>query len=200
MSRYIIIEGGIGAGKSTLLKKLKNIYSEACFIGEYIDEPAGQTMFNLFRSGKIDPDTFQEYILDYWKRKLEYHEDGLYFMERGPLAGLAFVNRLNMRNYDEFEADVLKVMDNNNLNQFKFISMEAMLPISAYTTVINNYKGNLIIFLEGGDDTLLKNVKRRRREGEEGYSKEFLRANQDALRNLYTIYKDDLNIELINSN
>lgn len=200
MSRYIIIEGGIGAGKTTLMKKLKEIYSKGCFIGEYIEEPAGQNMFTLYRNGKIDHNTFQEYILDYWKRKLEYHTDGLYFLERGPLAGLAFVNRLNLRNYDDFEAAVLKVMDNNNLNQFKFVSMQAMLPVSAYTTVINNIKGNLIIFLEADDDTLLKNVKRRRREGEEGYTKEFLRSNQDALRNLYTIYKDDLNMELINSN
>ena len=38
MSRFIIIEGGIGAGKTTLMNRLKRVFPEANFIGEYIEE------------------------------------------------------------------------------------------------------------------------------------------------------------------
>ena len=65
MSRFIIIEGGIGAGKTTLMNRLKKVFPNANFIGEYIEEEAGATMFNLFRNNKVSVEDFQQYILQY---------------------------------------------------------------------------------------------------------------------------------------
>lgn len=200
MSRFIIIEGGIGVGKSTLINKLKEEYKDATFIGEYIEEEGGKLMFNMFRSGKISTEDFQHYILQYWKRKLSYHKKGLFILERGPLAGLAFVNALTMKNFNDFENEILSFMDDMNLNHFKFINTKARMGVESYTAIINNFKGNLVLFLEAPPKELLQGVRERGREGEETYTEEFLRANQDSLHNLYTYYKDDLGIELVNSN
>ena len=200
MSRFIIIEGGIGVGKSTLIKKLKKIYNNVSFLGEYIEEPRGQVMFELFREGKYTTEEFQNYILNYWKRSLAYYEEGTYILERGPLAGLAFVDAHTMKGFKEFENDVLTFMDNVGMNNFKFIEVKARLGIETYTTIINNFKGNLVLFIAGTSDELLQGVKERKRDGEEGYTKDFLINNQNSLYNLYKIYKDDLNVEFINSN
>lgn len=200
MSRFIIIEGGIGVGKSTLLSKLKKIYTSATFLGEYIEEPRGQVMFELFREGKYTTEEFQKYILNYWKRSLAYYEEGTYILERGPLAGLAFADAHTMKGFKEFEADVLAFMDNIAMNNFKFIEVKARLGIETYTSIINNFKGNLVLFIAGTPEELLQGVKERKRDGEEGYTKEFLISNQNSLYALYKIYKDDLNVEFINSN
>ena len=200
MSRFIIIEGGIGVGKSTLLKKLKKIYSSASFLGEYIEEPRGQIMFELFRNGKYTTEEFQNYILKYWKKSLAYYDKGTYFLERGPLAGLAFVDEHTMKGFKEFETEVLTFMDNIDMNNFKFIEVKARLGIETYTNIINNIKGNLVLFIAGSAEELIQGVKERKRDGEEGYTKDFLISNQNSLYNLYKIYKDDLNVEFINSN
>lgn len=200
MSRFIIIEGGIGVGKSTLIKKLKKIYNNVSFLGEYIEEPRGQVMFELFREGKYTTEEFQNYILNYWKRSLAYYEEGTYILERGPLAGLAFVDDHTMKGFKEFETDVLTFMDNVGMNNFKFIEVKARLGIETYTTIINNFKGNLVLFIAGTGEELIQGVKERKRDGEEGYTKDFLISNQNSLYNLYKIYKDDLNVEFINSN
>ena len=193
-SRFIIIEGGIGAGKSTLINRLKEEFPNATFIGEYIEEEGGKIMFDLFRKGKLSTEDFQYYILHYWKRKLSYHKPGLYILERGPLAGLAFVNALSMKNFKDFESEILTFMDDMNLNHFKFINIKARLGLEAYTTIINNFDSNLVLFLEASPKELLSGVRERGREGEETYTEEFLRANQDSLNRLYTYYKDNLNI------
>lgn len=198
MSRFIIIEGGIGAGKTTLMNRLKRVFPNANFIGEYIEEEAGATMFNLFCNNKVTVEDFQQYILQYWKRKLAYYETGVYIIERGPLAGLAFVDQLTMKGFKDFENDVLSFMDNMNLNQFKFIECKARMGVEAYSTIINSYNGNLVLFLEASPKELLCGVRERGREGEARYSEDFLRSNQNALYNLYRTYKEDLNIEIIN--
>lgn len=200
MTRFIIIEGGIGVGKSTLLSKLKKIYNNATFLGEYIEEPRGQVMFELFREGKYTTEEFQNYILKYWKRSLAYYDKGTYFLERGPLAGLAFVDAHTMKGFKEFESDVLTFMDNIDMNKFKFIEVKARLGIETYTNIINNIKGNLVLFLAGTPEELMQGVKERKRDGEEDYTKEFLVSNQNSLYNLYKIYEDDLNVEFIKSN
>ena len=200
MSRFIIIEGGIGVGKSTLIKKLKKIYNNMSFLGEYIEEPRGQVMFELFREGKYTTEEFQNYILNYWKRSLAYYEKGTYVLERGPLAGLAFVDTHTMKGFKEFENDVLTFMDNVGMNSFKFIEVKARLGIETYTSIIDNIKGNLVLFIAGTPEELIQGVKERKRDGEEGYTKDFLISNQNSLYNLYKIYKDDLNVEFINSN
>lgn len=200
MTRFIIIEGGIGVGKSTLLSKLKKIYNSATFLGEYIEEPRGQVMFELFREGKYTTEEFQNYILNYWKRSLAYYDKGTYFLERGPLAGLAFVDNHTMKSFKEFEADVLAFMDNIDMKMFKFIEVKARLGIETYANIINNIQGNLVLFIAGTPEELLQGVKERKRDGEEGYTKEFLISNQNSLYNLYKVYKDELNVEFINSN
>ena len=196
MTRYIILEGPIGTGKSYLLTKLSKYYDKATFIGEYIEEEAGKQEFAAFREGRISTSDFQYYILNYWKRKLEFNEPGTYFLERGPLAGLAFCDSSSMKNYYNFEKEILDFMKNINMLHFTVIRINSGKGLSDYLNVIDTTPGNIVLFLERPAEECMNNIAKRGRYGEGTYTTEFIRSNSEKLYHLYTKYEVELKIEL----
>lgn len=187
--RYIIIEGGIGAGKTTLLKKLEKHYQFSTVIYEYIESDFGKKMLKKFFSQEISVATFQHYILNYWTNELEkVKKHNMVFMERGPLAGLAFCKEgdFGKKEFDSFLNYMITVMSNFNITSLKFMVINSPVNENEVIKIINSSNDNLVIFICASSETLLDHVKQRGREGEStAYSEEFLIKNANDLYNIY---------------
>ena len=200
--RYIIIEGGIGAGKTTLLNILQqNFFPNAKFIYEYIETEMGKKMFNKFINGKLDVVTFQYYIGNYWLNELSNNDNNLIFMERGPLAGLAFCNEKDFESrnqYINFIKFLKLIMKENNIDKVKFIAINANDNINNIIRIINDSNENIVLFITASSKVLRERVIKRARKGEEEKYKEiFLMENANKLSNIY-LYPNDIIKDLIN--
>lgn len=187
--RYIIIEGGIGAGKTTLLKKLEKHYQFSTVLYEYIESDFGKKMLKKFFSQEISIATFQHYILNYWTNELEkVKKHNMVFMERGPLAGLAFCKEddFGKKEFDSFLNYMVTVMTNFNITNLKFMVINSPVNENEVIKIINSSNDNLVIFICASSETLLDHVKQRGREGEStAYTEEFLIKNANDLYNIY---------------
>ena len=201
--RYIIIEGGIGAGKTTLLNILQQrYYPDARFIYEYIEEDSGKKLLKNFLERKTSVVTFQYYIANYWLHKLEEaSSSNLIFMERGPLAGIAFCKEddFNSRqHYNDFVSFLKFIMKENGINKLKFISINSNESINNVINIINASNDNLVLFITASSKLLRERVIKRGREGEvEGYNSEFLIENANKLSNIY-LHPNEIIKDLIN--
>lgn len=187
--RYIIIEGGIGAGKTTLLKELEKHYKYSTVLFEYIETAFGKMMLKKFFAHEITTSTFQYYILNYWLNELEkVRKHNIVFMERGPLAGLAFCNEKDFgkQEYESFLNYMLTIMNNFNIRNLKFMVLNSPVDVNEVIKIINSCSDNLVLFICANVETLIDHIKQRAREGEtENYSEEFLNKNANELYNIY---------------
>ena len=187
--RYIIIEGGIGAGKTTLLKKLEKHYQYSTVLYEYIETDFGKTMLKKYFKEEITVTTFQHYILNYWVNELEkVRKHNIVFMERGPLAGLAFCKEgdFGKKEFDSFLNYMLTVMNSFNITNLKFMVINSPVDENEVIKIINSSNDNLVLFICASSETLLEHVKQRGREGETAvYTEEFLIKNANDLYNIY---------------
>ena len=201
--RYIIIEGGIGAGKTTLLNILQQrYYPDSRFIYEYIEEDTGKKMLKNFLERKITSITFQYYIANYWLNKLkENSSSNLTFLERGPLAGIAFCkeNDFNSKQYyNDFISFLKFIMIENEITKLKFICINSNESINNVLNIINSTNDNLVLFIAASSKLLRERVIKRGREGEvEGYNTEFLIENANKLSNIY-LHPNEIIKDLIN--
>ena len=187
--RYIIIEGGIGAGKTTLLKKLEKHYQFSTVLYEYIETDFGKTMLKKYFKEEITVATFQYYILNYWVNELEkVKRHNIVFMERGPLAGLAFCKEgdFGKKEFDSFLNYMCTVMTTFNITNLKFMVINSPVDENEVIKLINRSNDNLVLFICASSETLMEHVKQRGREGETAtYSEEFLIKNANDLYNIY---------------
>lgn len=187
--RYIIIEGGIGAGKTTLLKKLEKHYQYSTVLYEYIETDFGKTMLKKYFKEEITVATFQHYILNYWVNELEkVRKHNIVFMERGPLAGLAFCKEgdFGKKEFDSFLNYMFTVMISFNITNLKFMVINSPVDENEVIKIINRSNDNLVLFICASSETLMEHVKQRGREGEiVAYSEEFLIKNANDLYNIY---------------
>ena len=187
--RYIIIEGGIGAGKTTLLKKLEKHYQFSTVLYEYIETDFGKTMLKKFFKEEITVATFQHYILNYWVNELEkVKRHNIVFMERGPLAGLAFCKEgdFGKKEFDSFLNYMSTVMTSFNITNLKFMVINSPVDENEVIKIINSSNDNLVLFICASSETLMTHVKQRGREGETAaYTEEFLIKNANDLYNIY---------------
>ena len=201
--RYIIIEGGIGAGKTTLLNMLQQrYYPDAKFIYEYIETDTGKKMLKNFLERKISVVTFQYYIANYWLHKLEEaSSSNLIFMERGPLAGIAFCKEddFNSRqHYNDFISFLKFIMEKNEIGKIKFVCINPNENINNVLNIINESNDNIVLFIAASSKLLRERVIKRGREGEvEGYNSEFLIENANKLSNIY-LHPNEIIKDLIN--
>ena len=201
--RYIIIEGGIGAGKTTLLNMLQQrYYPDAKFIYEYIETDTGKKMLKNFLERKISVVTFQYYIANYWLHKLEEaSSSNLIFMERGPLAGIAFCKEddFNSRqHYNDFISFLKFIMEKNEIGKIKFVCINPNENINNVLNIINGSNDNIVLFIAASPKLLRERVIKRGREGEvEGYNSEFLIENANKLSNIY-LHPNEIIKDLIN--
>lgn len=201
--RYIIIEGGIGAGKTTLLNILQQrYYTDAKFIYEYIESEIGKKMLKNFLEGKISVITFQYYIANYWLHKLEEaSSSNLIFLERGPLAGIAFCKEddfASNQHYNNFISFLKFIMKENGINKLKFICINPNENINNVLNIINASNDNIVLFITASSKLLRERVIKRGREGEaEGYSSDFLIENANKLSNIY-LHPNEIIKDLIN--
>lgn len=187
--RYIIIEGGIGAGKTTLLKKLEKHYQFSTVLYEYIETDFGKTMLKKYFKEEITVATFQHYILNYWVNELEkVKRHNIVFMERGPLAGLAFCKEgdFGKKEFESFLNYMATVMTSFNITNLKFMVINSPVDENEVIKIINSSNDNLVLFICASSETLMKHVKQRGREGETAaYSEDFLIKNANDLYNIY---------------
>ena len=187
--RYIIIEGGIGAGKTTLLKKLEKHYQFSTVLYEYIETDFGKTMLKKYFKEEITVATFQHYILNYWVNELEkVKRHNIVFMERGPLAGLAFCKEgdFGKKEFDSFLNYMSTVMTSFNITNLKFMVINSPVDENEVIKIINSSNDNLVIFICASSETLMEHVKQRGREGETAaYTEDFLIKNANDLYNIY---------------
>lgn len=187
--RYIIIEGGIGAGKTTLLKKLEKHYQFSTVLYEYIETDFGKTMLKKYFKEEITVATFQHYILNYWVNELEkVKRHNIVFMERGPLAGLAFCKEgdFGKKEFDSFLNYMITVMTSFNITNLKFMVINSPADENEVIKIINSSNDNLVLFICASSETLMEHVKQRGREGETAaYSEDFLIKNANDLYNIY---------------
>ena len=187
--RYIIIEGGIGAGKTTLLKKLEKHYQFSTVLYEYIETDFGKNMLKKFFKEEITVATFQHYILNYWVNELEkVKKHNIVFMERGPLAGLAFCKEgdFGKKEFDSFLNYLITVMTSFNITNLKFMVINSPVNENEVIKIINSSNDNLVLFICASSETLMNHVKQRGREGETAaYNEEFLIKNANDLYNIY---------------
>lgn len=201
--RYIIIEGGIGAGKTTLLNILQQrYYTDARFIYEYIEEDTGKKMLKNFLERKISAVTFQYYIANYWLNKLkENASNNLTFLERGPLAGIAFCKENDFgskQHYDDFINFLKFIMKKNQIEKLKFVCINPNENINNVLNIINGSNDNIVLFIAASSKLLRERVIKRGREGEvEGYSSGFLIENANKLSNIY-LHPNEIIKDLIN--
>lgn len=187
--RYIIIEGGIGAGKTTLLKKLERHYQYSTVLYEYIETDFGKSMLKKYFKEEITVATFQYYILNYWLNELEkVKKHNIVFMERGPLAGLAFCKEgdFGKKEFDSFLNYMFTVMISFNITNLKFMVINSPADENEVIKIINSTNDNLVLFICASSETLMTHVKQRGREGETAtYTEEFLIKNANDLYNIY---------------
>ena len=201
--RYIIIEGGIGAGKTTLLNILQQRYfPDARFIYEYIEEDTGKKMLKNFLERKTSVVTFQYYIANYWLHKLEEaSSSNLIFMERGPLAGIAFCKEddfVSKQQYEDFISFLKFIMKKNEIGKLKFVCINPNENINNVLNIINGSNDNIVLFIAASSKLLRERVIKRGREGEaEGYSSDFLIENANKLSNIY-LHPNEIIKDLIN--
>ena len=201
--RYIIIEGGIGAGKTTLLNMLQQrYYPGAKFIYEYIETDTGKKMLKNFLERKISVVTFQYYIANYWLHKLEEaSSSNLIFMERGPLAGIAFCKEddfISRQHYNDFISFLKFIMEKNEIEKIKFVCINPNENINNVLNIINGSNDNIVLFIAASSKLLRERVIKRGREGEvEGYNSEFLIENANKLSNIY-LHPNEIIKDLIN--
>ena len=203
IKRYIIIEGGIGAGKTTLLNILQQrYYLDAKFIYEYIEEDTGKKMLKNFLERKTSVVAFQYYIANYWLHKLEEaSSSNLIFMERGPLAGLAFCKEedfVSKQQYDDFIYFLKFIMKKNQIGKLKFVCINPNENINNVLNIINGSADNIVLFIAASSKLLRERVIKRGREGEvEEYSSDFLIENANKLSNIY-LHPNEIIKDLIN--
>ena len=188
-TRYIIIEGGIGAGKTTLLHALERIFP-GCFIYEYIESETGKEMLSNYLKGKLSPSSFQYYIANYWLNELEKNKNNqLIFMERGPLAGLAFCERKDFGSedcYNSFVSYLKLIMKKFNIVNLRFKVINDPIDIREVETLIKTSNENLVLFISTSADILKERVLLRNRDGEaSAYNNNFLMGNANKLSNIY---------------
>lgn len=187
--RYIIIEGGIGAGKTTLLKKLEKHYQFSTVLYEYIETDFGKSMLRKYFNEEITAATFQHYILNYWLNELEkVKKHNIVFMERGPLAGLAFCkeNDFGKKEFESFLNYMCTIMYSYNITNLKFMVINSPVDENEVIKIINSTHDNLVLFICASSETLMNHVKQRGREGETGvYTEDFLIKNANDLYNIY---------------
>lgn len=187
--RYIIIEGGIGAGKTTLLKKLERHYQYSTVLYEYIETDFGKNMLRKYFNEEITVATFQHYILNYWLNELEkVRKHSIVFMERGPLAGLAFCKEADFgkKEFDSFLNYMYTIMINYNITNLKFMVINSPADENEVIKLINSTNDNLVLFICASSETLMNHVKQRGREGETAaYTEDFLIKNANDLYNIY---------------
>lgn len=189
MTRFIVIEGGIGSGKTTLLDKIHEIHPKIPIIYEYIETKEGQLAFQLFISKKLDTISFQYYIANYWfSRLINCYDHEIVFIERGPLAALAFINENQFPSKDlylKFVNFLILICELSGLNNIKFRTLTYHCDISEVFSTINN-TDNYVLFIVATSEQLIKGVYKRNRPGErQNYNIDFLHNNALRLMGIY---------------
>lgn len=191
MTRFIIIEGGIGSGKTTLLDKLHKIRPDIPIIYEYIESPAGRHALSMFFNHTIDAVGFQYYIASYWYNNLFYcYNYQTVFIERGPLAALAFVTEKDFssrESYLNFVSFLVRICEIAGLKSIEKRTIHYHAEAEDLLKLVSNNNSNCVVFISATKYELYQGVcKRNRPEERNNYDADFLEDNADKL---WLVYK-----------
>lgn len=190
MPRYIIIEGGIGSGKTTLLDKVHTAHPEIPIIYEYIESPAGKHALSMFFNGSLDVIGFQYYIASYWFNNLFYcYKYNTVFIERGPLAALAFVTEKDFgskQGYMSFVNFLIRICEIAGLKGIERRMIHYHAEAQDLFNLIGNNDSNCLVFISATKQELYYGVCiRNRPEERTKYDMDFLEENANKLWNIY---------------
>ncbi len=147
-------------------------------------------MLDNYLKGKLSVSAFQYYIANYWLHELEKNKNQpIIFMERGPLAGLAFCNERDFGTidcYNSFVSYLKLIMKKYNINNLRFKVINDPIDIREIEVLVKSSCENLVIFISASVDILKERVLIRNRNGEStAYDNNFLMNNANRLSNIY---------------
>lgn len=217
-SYQFVVTGAIGSGKSTVLEILNQLFLKYNFrvhtVPEYlgIDAELGNKLLKRKIENNISNTTFQNYIMDQYKNRLESnskHPYDICLYERLPddsilcFSNISNFDNIDLTNFDLFVLDKrMKALNEkfniptyrNNQSEFEIFTLtelEALIE-SIFDLIkkdIENGVTHRIIGLDVSTNITIKRIKKRNREGEDGYSYEYLDRIVNYYKQLYKIMK-----------
>ena len=213
-----VVTGAIGSGKSTILEILNQLFLKYDFkvhtVPEYlgIDSELGHKLLERKIQNNISNTTFQNYIMDQYKNRLEsnskYHCDVCLY-ERLPddsilcFSNISNYDKIDLTNFDLFVLDKrMKALNEkfniptyrNNKSKFEEFTLTELVPL--IETILELIKSDIennithrIIGLNVSTNITINRIKKRNRKGEDGYSYEYLDRIVNYYKRLYTIMK-----------
>jgi deoxyadenosine/deoxycytidine kinase len=216
------ITGAIGSGKSTLLEILNKLFIRHNFkinaVPEYlgIDKELGGILLDRRIKNKLSNTTFQNYIMDQYVERLSSNGNSKYdicLFERLPDDSiLCFSNISNYDNYDLTNFDLF-VLDKrmksiverynipsyrDNNTKFKKLTSGDLTDLIAVildliVDDINKGVKNRIIGLDVAFELTKERIIKRNRQGENGYTDEYLNRIINFYSRLYNLMNEDRN-------
>lgn len=213
-----VVTGAIGSGKSTILEILNQLFLKYNFkvhtVPEYlgIDLELGNKLLKRKIENNISNTTFQNYIMDQYKNRLESnskYQCDVCLYERLPddsilcFSNISNFDKVDLTNFDLFVLDKrMKALNErfniptyrNDRSKFEIFTLTELEPLieSIFDLIksdIENGISHRIIGLDVSTNITLKRIKKRNREGEDGYSYDYLNRIVNYYKQLYKIMK-----------
>lgn len=216
----LAVTGAIASGKSTILEILNKVFNKFLFkvnlVPEYlgIDKELGGKMLEKKISGNISNTTFQNYIMDQYKKRLEENSSencNICLFERLPddsilcFSNISHFDEVDLTTFDLFVLDKrMKALNEKyhiptyrnedsafevfTSNEYNILTITILKLIRE--DIINGIR-NRIIGLDVSTNLTITRLNKRARPGEDGYSIEYLNRIVEYYKKLYHIMKTD---------
>lgn len=220
---HFVVTGAIGSGKSTILEILNQLFNRYDFkvhtVPEYlgIDEELGPTLLKRRITNNISNTTFQNYIMDQYKNRLESnakHECDICLYERLPddsilcFSNISHFDNIDLTTFDLFVLDKrMKALNEkfniptyrNDKSEFEIFTLTELEPLieSVLELIKRDIENNVthrIIGLDVSTNITLKRIQKRNREGEDQYNYDYLNRIVNYYKQLYEKLKTNRKI------
>ena len=213
-----VVTGAIGSGKSTILEILNQLFLKYNFkvhtVPEYlgIDLELGNKLLERKIQNNISNTTFQNYIMDQYKNRLESNSKypcDICLYERLPddsilcFSNISNYDKIDLTNFDLFVLDKrMKALNEkfniptyrNEISHFEEFTLTELGPLieTILELIKKDIENNIthrIVGLNVSTNITINRIKKRNRKGEEGYTYEYLDRIVNYYKRLYAIMK-----------